>query len=297
MRMEMEYRPNRLREYIRNSELRVVGDDFKVRLSPALAGKYDSGAYVGGIAELAGCVDEIKALGIRYPGRAHPVFYMYVVPDGDFVELLDYPFPDRKGGGRPVPGFDLDGFNMAYGTSQNMLEGMPARREGVSIHVNHIHEFAHLVHGQFFNRDRMVSEGFAEALPLYAMDYEAKFGEHRGVIKNMDPEGMITPRELLAMERGGSFGRRTRILGKSCSFDWAYVSSYLFVRGYIAMLAGSFGLGKVAATQEFLEIVRSSRYSSEWLVYDLADVVGMPRGELLDSRELQVSAAREIAGM
>lgn len=43
----------------------------------------------------------------------------------NFIKLLSVPLlftKDQKGGGRPVKCYDLDGFNLAYGVSQNLLE-------------------------------------------------------------------------------------------------------------------------------------------------------------------------------
>ena len=293
--MAMEYKPSKLYEYIQNSELRTVNDGFKIRLSPELAKKYDAGVYANHIAHYAGYINEINALGIKYPGRANPIFYMYIVPDENCVELLSFPFPDAKSGGKPVSIYDLDGFNSAYGESQNIGENAPAKEETISRKVNSIHEFAHLVHGQFYRNSRILSEGFAEVLPLYTMNYEEKFDEHREVIKNMKAEDIISPQELLAMEKDRSFGQKTRIPKKSCSFDWAYISSYLFVRGYIMKVAEKFGLDRVQATQKFLEIVRSSQCSNEWLIFDLAEAIGVSGDELLETKKLQLSAQEEIA--
>jgi len=288
----MKYEPNKLHEYIRGSELRIVNDNFKIRLSPELAKIYDAGDYDSDIATHAGYIDDIKALGIKYPGNANPVFYMYVVPDENFVELLSFPFPDRKGGGRPIKCLDLDGFNYAYGRSHNCLYNKSAQKD-ISRRVNGIHELAHLVHSQFWSCNRVLSEGFAEVLPLYTMGLEEKFYEHREIIRGMTPEDIIPPQELLSMDRDGSFGRDV-VPGKSCSLRLSYISSYLFVRGYVAAIARKFGLDRARATQKFLEIVRSSGASYQFLIFDLADAVGMSGEEVLNSKNLQLAAHSQI---
>ena len=288
----MEYKPSKLYQYIQNSELRIVNDNFRIRMSSEIAAKYDAGDYEEGIKHHAECIKKVMALGIKYPGRANPIFYMYVVPDDNFIELLSFSFKDAKGGGRPVSIFDLDGFDSAYGCSKNQL----AYKGNISIsrRVNDIHEFAHMIHGQFFNKNRILSEGFAEVLPLYTMEYEEKFDEHREVIRDMKPEDIISPAELLEMEKDRSFGQKTRLPNKSCSFDWAYISSYLFVRGYITKVAEKFNLNRIEATQRFLEIVRSSQCTNQWLIYDLAEAIGMNRDELLDTKTIQLSAQADI---
>ena len=86
------YVSDKLKEYIKFSELRVVNKSLKVRLSDELAKKYDSGAYENSIRWFEKYIDQIEKLGFQYPGSAHPVFYVYIVPDENFVELLQYPY-------------------------------------------------------------------------------------------------------------------------------------------------------------------------------------------------------------
>lgn len=288
----MEYKPDKLRDYIQNAEVRVVNDSFKVRLSTDLAAKYDAGIYQEDIARHDRYIKEINALGIQYPGGAHPVFYMYIVPDENCVELLKLP-SGFTNGGRPVSSFDLDGFNVAYGRSQNCLEGS-LKPETIARRVNGIHEFAHLVHGQFFSKDSLFIEGFAEALPLYTMGLEGEFDEHRAVIKNMKFDDILSPQELLAMGNEGTFYSTLQGLNKTGSFDRSYISSYLFVRGYMAEMGEKFGLDRKKTTQKFLETMRGSSSCNQWLVYDLAAVIGMPGDELLNTKKMQLKAQTEI---
>lgn len=284
------YKPDKLRQYIETSALRAVNDRFRVRLSEELAEKYDAGAYTNAINNLEGCIKQIRSLGLKYPGKAKPIFYLYLVPDDDFVDLLNYPHKTQKGGGKPVFSYDLDGFNKSYGVSQNMGDKEP----GVSRTVNVIHELAHLVHSQFFYKNRFISEGFAETLPLYTMDYESKFDEHRQAIKNLKPNQIFSARELLSMERDGAFRGKMLIPNRSCSFDLAYISSYLFIRGCMETIASKFNINRAKATQKFLEIVRSSQCTDEWLVYDLAGALDISQDELLNKKILQIGVLKSF---
>lgn len=45
MEVSFIYKKNMMREYIKNSELRVLNNRVKVRLSKELAAKYDNGDY------------------------------------------------------------------------------------------------------------------------------------------------------------------------------------------------------------------------------------------------------------
>lgn len=280
------YVSDKLKEYIKFSELRVVNKSLKVRLSDELAKKYDSGAYGNSIRWFEKYIDQIEKLGFQYPGNAHPVFYVYIVPDENFVELLQYPYETRKGGGKPVMSYNLDGFSSAYGVSQNICANA-SDNPSISTIVNNIHEFSHLVHSQFFNKDRFICEGFAEVVPLFTMGYELKFDEHRNAIKKMTLSQLFSAKELITLARENKFRGNVLVPDRSCSFDLFYISSYLFVRVCIEKISNKFKLSKNEATQKFLEIIRKSRSINEWLVLDLSDELGIPRDMLLYEKELQ----------
>ncbi len=291
---ENGYCPDKLKKYIEVSELRVVSEDFRIRLSSGLAEKYDAGVYKTSIKNLTENINQIKKLGLRYPGNADPIFYVYIVPDEDFIELLQYPYKTRKGGGRPVLSYDLDGFSSAYGLSQNICANS-VDNPSISKIVNDIHEFGHLVHSQFFNKDRFICEGFAETLPLYTMDYESVFDEHRNAIKRMKSNQIYSVEDLLVMARKGNFNEGVLIPDRSCSFDLSYISSYLFVRGCMEKMVDKFNISRIEATQKFLEMVRKSRCSNEWLVLDLSNDLGMSGDELLYDKRLQIETLKRIS--
>jgi hypothetical protein len=182
----MNYRLHPLNVYIKNSELRDVNNRLRVRLSPELAKKYDAGIYETGLKNFTRYIAEIDSLELKYPGRAEPIYYVYIVPDEDFHELLDYPYPQRTGGGRPVHSLDLDSFSAAYGTSQNVLASADVN-PNIMRQENLIHEFAHLSIETFFDKDSWVDEGFAEIFPLWALGYEEKFSEHSAAVRNLRP--------------------------------------------------------------------------------------------------------------
>lgn len=283
-----------MREYIKNSELRVFNDRIKVRLSKKLAVKYDNGCYYNYLNNMEKCFQMIDTLNIQYPSNAHPVLYVYIVPDDNYVELLKFPaiFDRGKGGGRPVRCYDLDGFAYAYGLSQNILENKPVEETNVSKIENEIHELAHIVHSQFFNKNKIISEGFAETLPLYALGFEEIFDEHRNSIVNLGEDQVLSAQEILNSEKDNSYGKEAILLNRSCSFRLSYISSYLFVRGCMETIAKKYNLTKEQSVQYFLEIVKESDYSSEWLIYDIADALDLPRDELLNGKRMQLEILR-----
>ena len=287
------YTINKLKEYINVSVLRKVTNSFYVRLSKELAVKYDNGIYNEAINNLSSLIDEIKDLNIIYPANAKPAFYLYVIPDEEFMELLNFPHQNSKSGGKPVISYDLDSFNTAFGISQNILENFPNKEKTLAKTINNIHEFAHLVHGQFFSKNRILNEGLAECLPLYTMNYENKFDEHRNEIENINIDEILSAQALLNMEKEGIFHIR-KSYERTCSFDQTYISSYLFVRGCIEKLANKYSLNRIEATQKFLEIVRYSICIDEDLIIYLANEIDMSQDELLNGKTLQSNVIKNI---
>lgn len=291
------YQKDILREYVSASELRVFSSKIKVRLSKELAKKYDNGSYNNYLLNMQKYLDMIDTLDIQYPGNAHPVLYIYVVPDNSYSKLLRFPkiFDNGKGGGRIVKCYDLDGFNSAYGLSQNMLENSPEEETRISRIENDIHELSHVVHSQFFSANKTICEGFAETLPLYALGLEEIFDEYRNTIIELDENQIFSAQELLNSEKNGIYGAEAVLPNKSCSFRFSYISSYLFVRGCVETIAEKNNFSKKQAIQNFLEIVKQSNCSNEWLVYDIANSIGIPQDELLNGKQLQMKVLASLA--
>lgn len=289
------YEKNKLKEYIKNSELRVFNKDIKVRLSKELAIKYDKGYYNEYLNNISKYIKMIKKLNIKYPGNAKPVLYVYIVPDNNYRELLGIPekYDNGKGGGKPVMCYDLDGFSSAYGLSQNILENKNKETD-ISKVENEIHELSHIVHSQFFNKNLIISEGFAEALPLYGLNMEKDFTEHKNALLNLEEEQILSVQEILKLEKDGTFGIETILQNKTCSFRISYISSYLFVRGCMEIIAKKFDLKKEDAVQRFLEIVRESECINEWLIFDIADALDLSRKELLNGKQIELEVLKSL---
>lgn len=289
------YEKNKLKEYIKNSELRVFNKDIKVRFSKELAIKYDKGYYNEYLNNISKYLKMIKKLNIKYPGNAKPVLYVYIVPDNNYRELLGIPekYDNGKGGGKPVMCYDLDGFSSAYGLSQNILENKNKETD-ISKVENEIHELSHIVHSQFFNKNLIISEGFAEALPLYGLNMEKDFTEHKNALLNLEEEQILSVQEILKIEKDGTFGIETILQNKTCSFRISYISSYLFVRGCMEIIAKKFDLKKEDSVQRFLEIVKESECINEWLIFDIADALDLSREELLNGKQIELEVLKSL---
>ncbi len=280
-----------LKEYINKSELREFSEKIKVRLSKELAEKYDNDCYTNFLSSIQKCLDMIDTLNICYPNNLKPILYVYIVPDTNYCELLRIPkqFDRGKGGGKPVPCYDLDGFNSAFGLTQNMLENYPKEETRISIIENTIHELSHIAHGQFFSKNQTIDEGFAETLPLYILNLEDIFDEHRNAIIELNESQILTAQELLQSERNGNYGAEAVLPNKSCSFRFSYISSYLLVRGCIEAICENKSFSKAQAIQNFLEIVNESNHSNEFLIYDIANAIGIPKDDLLNGKSIQMN--------
>lgn len=291
------YQRDILREYINESELRIFSEKIKIRLSKELAEKYDMGNYNNYLKSLKNNFDMIDTLDIQYPGNAHPVLYVYIVPDDNYSDLLRIPkiFDKGLGGGKPVACYDLDGFNYAYGISQNILEGRPEEETNISRIVNEIHELSHIVHSQFFTLHQTICEGFAETLPLYALDFEKLFDEHRHAIIGLNENQIFSVHELLNSERKDTFGADELYPNKSCSFRLSYISSYLFIRGCVETIVKKRHFSKAKAIQYFLEIVKQSNCTNEWLIFDIANAIGLSQDALLNGKQLQMKVLKSLS--
>lgn len=273
-----------LQDYLKNSELRIVNDNFRIRMSPDIANNYDKGIYNNAIAEHTAYIKEILALGLHNTLDKKPIIYTYLVPDDRLKELLMYPY-DRSRGGRPVACFDKDGLFSAYGATQNtfIMNGTPS----VAIRVNHIHEYVHLIQGQFHPFKHMLfQEGFAEMVPWYLMDYEKKCPAHAMALVNTD---IYSADELL---KGASF--RDVVPNRTCSFQKSYMSSYLFIRAVIENIEKNLNLTKQQAAVEFLKCYGADDTDKYSLIQNLANVAKIDYDKLVHATDYQKEVLQRI---
>lgn len=289
------YQKDILREYVKNSVLREHSASLKVRLSKELAKKYDKGIYDNYLKELQSNIESVESLNIILPGNANPVFYLYIVPDENFDAYLRIPpaFSGNKKGGKPVNCYDNDGFNSAYGISQNVAEDF---NPDVTIDkkVNNIHEVAHIFQHHFYMGNQVFGEGFAETIPLYGLDLEKNFDKYKDLLRNLKEEDIRTAKELIEESRNGNFGEKAYVEKSTCSFRESYISSYLLVRGIIETIKDNTNCSKEEAIQIFLEFIKSSPNNNEYLVADVADFIGVPIDMLLNGKDLQISTINKI---
>lgn len=288
-----DYKIDELKQYIENSELVEVNKNLRIRLSKELLKKYEDGLYDKEINEIVKSIKEIGTIKVKYPSNAKPIYYVYIVPDENFATLLNFP-KNRStiGGGKIVPCYDLDGFSSAYGISSNMMER--THEDNIMDRVNNIHELAHMIHNMFYQRDRYLCEGFAEVVPLYILDYESKFILHCECILALTEDDILSVQEMLELEERNEFGGNPLVSNASCSFDKAYVSSYLFVRGCIEAIEDNKKINKSEAMQIFLQLIMNSHYTHQFLVWNLADYLDIDREDLLTGKLMQYKAISSI---
>lgn len=156
-----KFKKDVLKEYVQTSELRIFSDKIRVRLNRALANKYDEDLYDDYLKYIEKCYILISTLNFTFPSNANLIYYIYMAPDDQYVELLDYPskFDKGTGGGSPVTCYDLDGYVYAFGISQNKCENFKVDEKDISFFETELHEISHIIHGNFFTKCSILKEG------------------------------------------------------------------------------------------------------------------------------------------
>lgn len=285
---------NELKKYIEYSKVRKFNEEISVRLSKELAIKYDKGSYYNHLERIGFWFKKLKALNILYPGNAHPVLYIYIIPDENYQKLLNFPaiFDKGKGGGKTVPCFDLEGFNSAYAISQNLVEDFI--NNNIAHDVNTVHELAHVIHSQFFYKNSIICEGFADMVPLYILDLKDQFLEYKKMLASLDIDYVLSAEEIIDSERKGTFGKDDGNNRRMCSFRISYISSFLFVMVCMKLIEKHYKLSKVQAMQKFLTMIRQCNGVNDYLIYEIADSLFVPREELLSGKRLQLNILNDL---
>lgn len=115
--------------------------------------------------------------------------------------------------------------------------------------VGLIHELGHIVHGSYFYNLGQISEGFSELLPHYLMNMEQKNMKHRQAIMQMSEKDIQT---MAFMNQYGMFSK-DEIDGTSTQQHKSYISTYLWMLGYIKRIEKQYNLDKFSATQWILK--------------------------------------------
>ena len=280
-----------LKHYIENAEEITINDQFKVKMSKELYERYKTGEFDNYFYMLDTCIKEIDKLGIKYPGGAKPTYYVYMIPT-DKAYMLQIPanFDTGRGGGRPVPSFERDGFPRAYGVTDNMCSNVDITDKKI---ISNIHELTHLVSNMFFTGSRYLSEGVSEAVPYYVMGMEEDYPEHSEMMAKFN-EDIIIPVEKLKIN--GVFDSLTNmkiINNSSCTFRASYVSSYLAVAALLEKYKDKYGVSKEEALQLFYDTLRGKN-DSYYYEGILCDQLGINPNTFCNETEYQKEYVRKL---
>ena len=278
-----------LKNYLDESVLIPLNNKLKIRLSKDLLDNYNKGLYNDYLNNLTSCIDLVDTLSIEYPGGAKPIFYLYILPlDKGYLLDIPKPFDTKNGGGRPIKAYDLDSFNSAYGVTENIC----LRNEFPPyIKQNTIHELIHLVSSMFFNKDRYINEGVAEAVSYYCFDYEDVFTTHRERLADVKEEDIYTVKELLEQKEFGLLGiEGTNI----CTYRYSYISSYLFIASILDHIKDKYNIDKKETAQVLFEALRNTQNYNRWLVDDLADLIDEDSEEMYSTKKLQLEYLNKL---
>ncbi len=280
----------KLEDYIKDTKLITINKFFKIRLSYELYQDYLNHSYDIKIALMEKIINNIISLDISF-NNTSPVFYIYIVPSSDFKDLLDFKY-DTKGGGRPVKCFDNDGLKYAFGISANLMKN--TNTPSLNEEINLTHELAHLLQMQYFDNEETLSEGFAESLTFYNLNYEERSLEHRNVILSLSEDKIYSINKLINLSNAHSFYTGTIIKNSICSYEPTYISAYLFVRGLILFVEQKWNTNKNKATQAILEIIKESKHFDQFLIFEIAEKLGLDKEKTLRGKLLQLGAIDEI---
>jgi hypothetical protein len=160
--------------------------------------------------------------------------------------------------------------------------------------ITNLHELSHLVQDMFVGTgsvDRWLSEGIAEAFPYYLLDYEERDEAHRKLIADLSADDIFNARILACkFDELADYSVRKRAQERS-----NYISSYLLVRGILGKIEKKLVCGRVAAMKEFLMFLRKADNQKYFLIWDIANFIGMPSEELENEKSLQLAERKAIA--
>ncbi len=275
-----------LRDYLKSSELRIADENLHIRMSPELAKKYDAGAYDFVVAEQLRCIRELKKLNLL--SNNGKKFYIYLVPDDRLTELLVYPYKNAERGGRPVRCFDDDGLWLAYGSSQNLF--LRQEKPTTNEHVNDLHEYSHLIQGEYATKDSFFDEGFAELVPWYVLNYERKTLPHIMAVLDTD---IYSAANML----GRKDVWRDVVVGKTISFQKSYISAYVFMRTIIEKIEEKYNLDRLGAAKLWLQWISETKNNRGFLVTEFANKLGLNAEKLLYTTEYQKEVLQKMSNL
>lgn len=154
----------------------------------------------------------------------------------------------------------------------------------ISSRVGLTHELAHIIHGGYFRNLGQISEGFAELLPHYLMNFEAQNINHKKALASFDEKDMQT---MAFVNQNGMFAKEN-IDGRNTQQRQSYMSVYLWMLGYVKRVENIYNADKFAATNMLLE--RFSQIDNQtWKdkIKAVADMVKIPQQEMMCGLSLQ----------
>ena len=272
-----------LADYIEKSETRIADTNVCICMSPGLAEKYDDGVYDFAVSEHVDCIRELVALNLMPDNNKK--FYIYLVPDDEFIKLLEFPYKNDKKGGLPVRCFHRDGLRWAFGSSQNLFVSDNISQDK---HINLLHEYSHLIENEFGLRHLLFNEGFADLIPWYVLGYEDKSTTH---IEAVLSTNIYTAGDILMTKDIFNDVVPDHI----CSFQRSYISSYVFVRTLIEKMQQKYNLDKIGAVTLWLDWMKESKFDKTFLVIELARKLGMDVEKLLETTEYQKEVLKKMS--
>lgn len=279
-----------VQDFAKQSEMRIVRNDLRIRVLPDAAQNYDAGMYREAVDMWQNLIKEIGTVDLVYPNGAHPVFYVYFVPD-DFYNNTDF----ANMVGKAEYSVDKDGFIRALCYLQKTLTDKTQNdKVNVFNRVAKLHELSHCMHSNFGEQTRLFCEGFAEIIPWYILGYERRIPTHLKWMRALPKIYSIQD------YRDNRVSYNEKLGPKICSYQSGYVSAYLLVRAIISNVEKKLKISPCVALQKFLDLWHNTGYvNSASFAEQCANLAGMDARQLIYTTEYQnqvlVDIERELA--
>jgi len=278
---------NFVREYVDQSEVRIVNDRLRFRMLPDKAKRFDKGLYDNVSNFWSGIVEEISQIKIKYPDNKESIFYVYFVQNDFFAKSHIPEFVNIVG--KPVCSFDEKGFKNSLAYIQSALDREWCNDEkNVFNRITKLHECAHLIHSNFGSRERFIDEGFAEVVPWYILGYEKRVSTHLTWMRALPK--IHTVSDFL----NNGFPYEKRFGKKIASYKSGYVSAYLFCRAVISGIENKFKISPCKALQKFLDFWYDTKCYGKDFIIQLAKFAEMDADKLIYTTEYQNAVMNDI---
>ena len=226
-------------------ELMDVSSILRIALRSGCAQKYRNTLWGHNFTNnMEKVTERIGDLPLNY--KQTPKFTFLVIPAGK--EFQDFTGEITTEGICNVP-YSVDECSKScLVIDENWFENFPETMDE-RLKVGITHEFAHMVHGEYFYQMVGIDEGFAEVFPHYLVSYDQQNQIHQQAIRNFSEKDFQT---MDYLNQKGMFSLENPHQKNTQELK-SYMSAYLWMLGYLKRVEKKLNKDKFAATNWILE--------------------------------------------